>query len=227
MFQKEKNSSSKPSIWFNLIRMFGGELSRVYISNFSTVQRHGFEQNHFPFSHGCLFLLGFQGSPQVRFATMERQHNALSDELWGDELSLAKVRVFWSEGFLFFWGGGGNFQQRFTKKQQGTNKNSVTIIGCLKVELMSLWKCQMGSAFWWKKLWQFLKVQGVKFFVFFCFCWTKEKKGSWHSLWPTPPPTKKTAWNLRLGGRCWGFLPVQLCADVKGRHRDVVFFSPQ
>ena len=87
--------------------MFGGELSRVYISNFSTVQRHGFEQNHFPFSHGCLFLLGFQGSPQVRFATMERQHNALSDELWGDELSLAKVRVFWSEGFLFFLGGGG------------------------------------------------------------------------------------------------------------------------
>ena len=28
---------------------------------------------------------------KVRFATMERQHNALSDELWGDELSLAKV----------------------------------------------------------------------------------------------------------------------------------------
>jgi hypothetical protein len=31
------------------------------------------------------------GPLQVRFATMERQHNALSDELWGDELSLAKA----------------------------------------------------------------------------------------------------------------------------------------
>ncbi|CAE7868592.1 unnamed protein product, partial [Symbiodinium necroappetens] len=27
----------------------------------------------------------------VRFASMERQHNALSDELWGDELGLAKI----------------------------------------------------------------------------------------------------------------------------------------
>jgi len=33
----------------------------------------------------------FKAEAEVRFATMERQHNALSDELWGDELSLAKV----------------------------------------------------------------------------------------------------------------------------------------
>lgn len=33
----------------------------------------------------------FKAEAEVRFATMQRQHNALSDELWGDELSLAKV----------------------------------------------------------------------------------------------------------------------------------------
>eukprot|EP00913_Durusdinium_trenchii_P032513 g30439.t1 len=33
----------------------------------------------------------FKAESEVRFARMERQHNALSDELWGDELGLAKV----------------------------------------------------------------------------------------------------------------------------------------
>ena len=38
------------------------------------------------------FLPADVASPEVRFATMERQHNALSDELWGDELGLAKAQ---------------------------------------------------------------------------------------------------------------------------------------
>ncbi|CAE7585902.1 HET-E1 [Symbiodinium natans] len=33
----------------------------------------------------------FKAETEVRFASMERQHNALSDELWGDELGLAKI----------------------------------------------------------------------------------------------------------------------------------------
>ena len=63
----------------------------------------------FPLYRGACSRWGFRAPPQVRFATMERQHNALSDELWGDELSLAKVRVFWVRarlplGFFFLWG---------------------------------------------------------------------------------------------------------------------------
>lgn len=74
-----------------------------------------------------------------------------------------------SEGFLcFFCWGGWNIQQRFTKKQQGTNKNSGTIIGFLKVELMSLWKSQMVSA-QGERNYGNLKVQGCSMLVFFYF----------------------------------------------------------
>lgn len=69
--------------------------------------------------------MGFQGSPQVRFATMERQHNTLSDELWGDELSLAKVRVFWvraKASFVFFVGGGGTSNKDSPRNNKGQTK---------------------------------------------------------------------------------------------------------
>ncbi|CAJ1381294.1 unnamed protein product [Effrenium voratum] len=36
-------------------------------------------------------LTHFKAETEVRFASVERQHNALSDELWGDELGLAKI----------------------------------------------------------------------------------------------------------------------------------------
>ena len=129
---------------------------------------------------------------------MERQHNALSDELWGDELSLAKVRVFWvraKASFVFFWGRW-NIQQRFTKKQQGTNKNSGTIIGFLKVELISLWKSQMVSA-QGERNYGNLKVQGCSMLVFFYFV---EQRRNGPMTFSLQKSTKKNSWNLRLGG---------------------------
>lgn len=107
-------------------------------------------KNHFPFSHGCLFLLGFQGSPQVRFATMERQHNALSDELWGDELSLAKVRA----SFVFFLGGGElptKIHQETTRDKQKLSNNNRFFESWVDESMeISDGKCP-GC----KKLWQF------------------------------------------------------------------------
>ena len=155
MFQKEKNSSSKPSIWFNF-RVFGGELSRVYISNFSTVQRHGFEQKIISPLPWCLFPLGFQGSPPGAFCHHGTTAQRLKRWIVGRwvELSQGAGILGESEASFGIFFCGGNFQQRFTKKQQGTNKklSNNRVFESWVDESMEIsdGKCLLS-----KKLWQF------------------------------------------------------------------------